>query len=91
MFSKDLTANILNQHRQYNTNANASNIKNKIKQIKLQHHQDELSKLQNNLSDNQRHLLELNQKQGASSWLTTLPITDEGYNLTKQLFWDITA
>ena len=42
-------------------------IKNKIKQTKLQHHQDELSKLQNNLRDNQRRLLELNQKQGASN------------------------
>ena len=64
----------------------ATNIKNKIKQIKLQDHQDKLSKLQNNLSDNQPCLIELNQEQGGSSWLTTLLITDEGYNLTKQLF-----
>ena len=64
----------------------ATNIKNKIKQIKLQDHQDKLSKLQNNLSDNQPRLIELNQEQGGSSWLTTLLITDEGYNLTKQLF-----
>ena len=88
MISKDITTNI-NQHRQCNTNANASNTKNKIKQMKLQHHHDELSKLQNNLSDNKRRLLELNQEQGASSGLTTLPITDEGYDLTKQLFWDL--
>ena len=64
----------------------ATNIKNKIKQIKLQDHQDKLSKLQNNLSDNQPRLIELSQEQGGSSWLTTLLITDEGYNLTKQLF-----
>ena len=64
----------------------ATNIKNKIKQIKLQDHQDKLSKLQNNLSDNQPRLIELNQEQGGSSWLTTLLITDEGHNLTKQLF-----
>ena len=64
----------------------ATNIKNKIKQIKLQDHQDKLSKLQNSLSDNQPRLIELNQEQGGSSWLTTLLITDEGYNLTKQLF-----
>ena len=88
MISKDITTNI-NQHRQCNTNANASNTKNKIKQMKFQHHHDELSKLQNNLSHNKRRLLELNQEQGASSWLTTLPITDEGYDLTKQLFWDL--
>ena len=85
MFSKDLTANIINQHRQHASNANATNIKNKIKQIKLQHHQDKLSKLQKNLRDNQRGLLALNQEQEASSWLTTIPIADEGYNLTKQI------
>ena len=34
-------------------------------------------KLQNNLIHNQRRLLELGQEQGASSWLTTLPITEE--------------
>ena len=70
----------------YNSNVNATNIKNKIKQIKLQYHQDELSKLQNNFSDNQRRLLELNQEQGTSSWLTALAITDQSYDLTKQLF-----
>ena len=73
MISKNLTTNIINQHHQ--NNSNATNIKNKIKQMKLQHHQDELSKLQNNLSDNQRRLLEPNQEEGTSSWLTTLPIT----------------
>ena len=58
VISKDLKRNIINQHRQHKSNANAMNIKNKIKQIKLQHHQDELSKLQNNLNDNQQRLLE---------------------------------
>ena len=24
-----------------------------------------------------------------SSWLTTLPLKEEGYDLTKQLFWDL--
>ena len=67
MISKDLTTNIINQHRQHKSNANATNIKNKIKQIKLQHYQNKLSKLQSNLSDNQRRLLKLNQGQGPSS------------------------
>ena len=88
MISKDLTTNI-NQHLQYNANANASNRKNKVKQVKRHYHQDKLSKLQINLSNNQRCFLELNQEQVASRWLTTLPITDEDYNITKQLFWDL--
>ena len=88
MISKDLTTNV-NQHLQYNANANASNMKNKVKQVKRQHHQDKLSKLQINLSNNQQCFLELNQEQVASIRLTTLPVTGEGYNITKQLFWDL--
>ena len=30
-----------------------------------------------------------NGEQGASSWLTTVPLAEEGYNLTEQLFWDL--
>ena len=32
---------------------------------------------------------ELNQEQGTSSWLTTISLTAKGYDLTKQLFWDL--
>ncbi|XP_066936770.1 uncharacterized protein [Clytia hemisphaerica] len=34
-------------------------------------------------------LLNLNSECGASLWLTTLPIKDEGYQLDKQSFWDL--
>ena len=66
--------------------------------MKLQHHQEQLNELHLKFSDQQKRLNELNQEQGASSWLTTLPILDEGYDLTildegydltKQLFWDL--
>ena len=85
MILKDLATIIINQHCQHTSNVNATNIKNKIKQINLQNRLDELTKLQNNFNDNQRR----NQEQGASSWLTTLQIPDEGYDLTEQLFWDL--
>ena len=42
----------------------------------------EITELQQRLNSN-------NQEQGASSWLTTLPLKEEGYDLTKQLFWDL--
>ena len=32
---------------------------------------------------------DLNQETRASAWLTTLPLKQEGYALTKQLFWDL--
>ena len=34
-------------------------------------------------------LNELNRHQGASSWLNTIHLLKEGYDLTKQLFWDL--
>ena len=88
MISKDLTSRIVNQHRQHQSNENVNQIKNKVKLMKLQHHQEQLNELRLKFSDQQKRLNELNQEQGASSWLTTLPILDEGYDLTKQLFWD---
>ena len=39
--------------------------------------------------DEQKRLNELNREQRASSWLTTIPLSEEGYDLTKQLFWDL--
>ena len=56
----------------------------------MQHHYEKLQKLRSILSDEQKRLNELNREQGASSWLTTIPLSEEGYDLTKQLFWDLT-
>ena len=53
----------------------------------MQHHNKELQKIRSTLSDEQKRLNELNSEQGASSWLTTIPLSEEGYDLTKKLFW----
>ena len=55
----------------------------------MHHHNEELQKLRYTLSDKQKRLNELNREQRASSWLTTIPLSEEGYDLTKQLFWDL--
>ena len=89
MTSKDLTSRIVNQHRQQQSNENLNQIKNKVKLMKFQHHQEQLNELRLKFSDQQKRLKELNQEQGALTRLTTLPILDEGYDLTKQLFWDL--
>ena len=68
------------------SNENVNQIKNEVKLMKLQHHQEQLNELRLKFSDQQKRLNELNQEQGASRWLTTLPILDEDYDLTKQLF-----
>ena len=83
MISKDLTSRIVNQHPQHQSNENVNQIKSKVKLMKLQHHQAQLNELRLKFSDQQKHLNELNQEQRAPGWLTTLPILDEGYDLTK--------
>ena len=55
----------------------------------MQHHNEELQKLLSTLSDKQKRLYELNREHGASSWLTTIPLSEEGYDLIKQSFWDL--
>ena len=89
MLSKGLTTKIINQQPQFATNHNAKTIKRKIELTKMQHHNEELQKLRFTFSDKQKRLNELNREQGASSWLTTIPLSEEGYDLTKQLFWDL--
>ena len=41
------------------------------------------------MSDEQRWLNEISQQQGASTWLSTLPIKEEGYTINKTYFWDL--
>ena len=65
MISKDLTLRIINQHRQHQYKDNVNQIKNKVKLLKLQHHEKQLNKLHLKFSDQQKHLNELNQEQGA--------------------------
>ena len=44
--------------------------------------------IRQDITQPQQRLNSMNQEQGPSSWLITLPIK-EGYDLTKQLFWDL--
>ena len=55
----------------------------------MQHHNKELQKLPSPLSGEQKRLNELNREQGTSSGLTTIPHSEDSYDLTKQLFWDL--
>ena len=41
------------------------------------------------LSINKTCLSKIKQKKGASTWLSTLPLKEEGYSLSKQEFWDL--
>ena len=68
--------------------------KNNMRRSKhARHHsvktQSRPSRLRNDMSDEQRRLNEINRQQGASTWLTTLPIREEGYTINKNCFWDL--
>ena len=41
------------------------------------------------IGENQQRLDDINQEPGASSWISSLSLEDEGYVLNKQLFWDL--
>ena len=41
------------------------------------------SKLRNNLSEKSKRLLDVNIEKGVSYWLTTLPISDFGFGISK--------
>ena len=43
------------------------------------HNNEKLQKLGSTLGDEQKCLNELNREQGVSSWLTTIPLSEEGY------------
>ena len=78
----------MKQEIQLSSETDVQNIKQKIKSQKQQKHQATLENIRSYLTEEQIRLNNLNQEHGSSSWLTTLPLS-EGYDLTKQLFWDL--
>ena len=89
MLSKDLSTRIMKQEIQLSSETDVQNIKRKIKNQKQKKHQAKLENIRSYLTEEQIRLNNLNQEHGSSSWLTTLPLSEEGYDLTKQLFWDL--
>ena len=78
MVTENLKKQIIQQNRQFNPAENMNGIKNKIKLNKREKNKNNLAIIRNELTDNQNRLNKINQETGASSWLTTLPIKDEG-------------
>ena len=83
MVTENLKNQIIQQNRQFIPAENMNDIKNKIKLNKREKNKNNLAIIRNELTDHQNRLNKINQATGASSWLTTLPIKDEGYVLNK--------
>ena len=63
-------------------------IKTTIKTERENTHKNVLNTLQNRLNENQLRLNSINRRKGVSSWLILYPISDHGFDRTKQQFWD---
>ena len=83
MSSKDLSTRIMKQEIQLSSETDVQNIKQKIKSQKQQKQQAKLENIRSYLTEEQTRLNNLNQEYGSSSWLTTLPLLEEGCDLTK--------
>ena len=85
MISEHLCNRITDQFRRHELDSKKKQIKsmNNDQQKKI------LEIIRNEMSSEGRKQNNLNLKTGASSWLTTLPIKEEGYVLNKKSFWDL--
>ena len=87
--TQNLRKNIIDQEVRYVTDPKRGEKINKIKLKKHKLYQLKLDETRKEMNEHQRKLNEINQQNGASIWLTTLPIKTEGYVLNKQSFWDL--
>ena len=51
-------------------------------------HKDHAAAIRTHLSQSRQRAMDLNSETGSSSWLTVLPLQDQGFHLHKQEFWD---
>ena len=87
MVTKELKDKIMQQDRIYEP-SNVNKFRNQIRARKASQNQGVLASLEESLTAKMKSCLEIAQSNGASSWLTALPIKDEGFHLNKREFWD---
>ena len=87
--TEGLCSKIIQQTRQYENDGKIQSIKLEIRSARLKRNNEKLQNIRSQMLDKQTRLNDLNQETDASTWLTTLPLKEEGYSFTKQLFWDL--
>ena len=87
--TKDLAPSILSQQTFLSDDRNGKTIKNEIRANNKKDHEAKLSAILEELSDQRKKTLDLSRETGASAWLTTLPLVEEGYAIPKNTFWDL--
>ncbi|XP_057302766.1 uncharacterized protein LOC130636933 [Hydractinia symbiolongicarpus] len=62
--------------------------KAQVRTLKLDIQKENLALCRNNMTVKQVKVNDINQQKGVSNWLNVLPITEQGFYLNKQEFWD---
>ena len=89
IITKQLTNLIINQDRIYTVNSSeVPKPKSKIKEEKEEQYKNILLTLEESFTRDQKRLNELNRDKGVLNWLLVLPVAENGFDLTKQQFWD---
>ena len=85
-----MAALIINQTTKYSTSTqqHLRESRNVLKREKWQRQKDDLQNLKEALTANQQRSLSLTGEEGASTWLTALPIEKMGFTLHKRAFRD---
>lgn len=88
--TSSLTELIESSHSGYDdkTRNAQQEMKDQIRKEKQQALTGKQTTLKEQLPDNLKRAITLNMEKGASSWLTTLPLKEHGFNLTKGEFMD---
>ena len=84
-----LAKRIIDQEIHLDDDNEVKKIKQSMKSAKRKAQNEILENLRSQMSPNLLKLNELACAKGASSWLTLIPIAEEGYDLHKELFWDL--
>lgn len=89
LLTAGLTDLIVVQNQTYDIDENElREIKKNIALSRTAHNNIQLEKARSQMEDIKLRLNDANQETGSSNWLTSLPLSDEHYNLNKQQFWD---
>ena len=84
-----ITQLIKDQYQIYSVNETEQKlIKSNVKINKEERYKATLTELRTQLNENQKPLNDITQEKAVSNWLKAYPISDQGYDLNKQQFWD---
>ena len=84
-----LSTKIINQMHQYEPDEEILTIKNRIQVARVEQNKQKHDAICSHMNSEQLRTNNLNQEIGASACFTTLPLKQQRYALTKQLFWDL--